>query len=108
LWFTSQPRRFGSFVAGFFGEQYALPEAIQRVRAVRRKSPTGQFTILSAADPLNLAGIITPGQKISALATNRILYRDGLPIAAREGRRLLELHASAADLRAEVSARLPQ
>jgi ATP-dependent Lhr-like helicase len=99
--------RGGRFVAGFSGEQYALPEAVQQLRAIRRKPAAGHFIALSAADPLNLAGVLTPGRKIAALATNRILYRDGLPIAAREGAEVLDLHPSAAEFAGEIRARLP-
>jgi ATP-dependent Lhr-like helicase len=98
--------RGGRFVAGFPGEQYALPEAVQQLRAVRRKPPAGHFVTLSAADPLNLAGILTPGRKIAAIASNRVLFRDGIPIAAREGGDLVDLHPSAADLRPEIKLRL--
>jgi ATP-dependent Lhr-like helicase len=77
--------RGGRFVAGFSGEQYALPEAIGALREMRRKSNSGQWISLSAADPLNLAGIITPGPKAAALTGNRVIYRDGLPVAALIG-----------------------
>jgi ATP-dependent Lhr-like helicase len=73
--------RGGRFVAGFSGEQYATPEAIGLLRDVRRKPPAQQHVSLSAADPLNLIGIITPGARLASLAGNRLLYRDGLPIA---------------------------
>jgi ATP-dependent Lhr-like helicase len=98
--------RGGRFVAGFSGEQYALPEAIQQLRATRRKASTGELVIVSAADPLNLAGVVTPGPRIAATAANRILFRDGVPIAAREGGELIELHPSAAALPSEIRARL--
>ena len=90
--------RGGRFVAGFSGEQYALPEAVASLRALRRDKPDGRLLSISAADPLNLVGILTPGAKIPALAGNRVLYRDGLPIAAQLGgeTRFLEtLHANA-------------
>jgi ATP-dependent Lhr-like helicase len=77
--------RGGRFVGGFSGEQYALPEAVGLLRNVRREQSTGQLVAVSGADPLNLAGIITPGDIVPALATNRILYRDGIPVAVREG-----------------------
>ena len=77
--------RGGRFVGGFSGEQYALPEAVGLLRNVRREQPTGQLVAVSGADPLNLVGIITPGDVVPALATNRILYRDGIPVAVREG-----------------------
>jgi ATP-dependent Lhr-like helicase len=77
--------RGGRFVVGFSGEQYALPEAIGSLRAVRREEASGALASVSGADPLNLVGIITPGDTVAALATNRILYRDGIPVAVREG-----------------------
>jgi ATP-dependent helicase Lhr and Lhr-like helicase len=73
--------RGGRFVAGFSGEQYATPEAIGLLRDVRRKPRDGQYVSLSAADPLNLIGIVTPGPRLASLAGNRLLYCDGLPIA---------------------------
>ena len=77
--------RGGRFVAGFPGEQYALPDAIGLLREVRRKPETGAWVSLSGADPLNLAGILTPGPKLAALTGNRLLYRDGIPIALLAG-----------------------
>jgi ATP-dependent Lhr-like helicase len=68
-------------VAGFSGEQYALPEAVAPLREARRRPQNGQLVSLSGADPLNLLGIITPGPRLPSLAGNRLLYRDGLPIA---------------------------
>ena len=73
--------RGGRFVAGFSGEQYASPEAVGLLREMRRKPPTQQYLSLSAADPLNLLGIITPGARLASLAGNRLLYQDGLPLA---------------------------
>jgi ATP-dependent Lhr-like helicase len=73
--------RGGRFVAGMSGEQFALPEAVSAMRAVRKQEAKGDFISLSAADPLNLTGIITPGARVPALARNRVLYRDGVPVA---------------------------
>jgi ATP-dependent helicase Lhr and Lhr-like helicase len=73
--------RGGRFVAGFSGEQFALPDAIGMLREVRRQPAAGALLSLSGADPLNLVGILTPGPKLPALTGNRLLYRDGLPIA---------------------------
>jgi ATP-dependent Lhr-like helicase len=73
--------RGGRFVAGFSGEQYALPDAIAMLRQLRRKPPSGEWISVSGADPLNLAGILTPGPKLPALTGNRLLYRDGIPVA---------------------------
>jgi len=64
--------RGGRFVAGFDGEQYALPEAVSLLRAVRRRGP-GQPTHASAADPLNYRGILTPDERVSPLARKRVL-----------------------------------
>jgi ATP-dependent Lhr-like helicase len=77
--------RGGRFVAGFSGEQFALPDAIGLLREARRKPASGGLVSLSGADPLNLAGILTPGPKLAALTGNRLLYRDGLPIALFAG-----------------------
>jgi ATP-dependent helicase Lhr and Lhr-like helicase len=73
--------RGGRFVAGFSGEQYATPEAVGLLRDVRRKQNNGQLIAVSAADPLNLVGVITPEGRLPALTGNRVLYRDGIPIA---------------------------
>ncbi len=73
--------RGGRFVAGFSGEQYALPEAVALLRESRRQGQEARWVSLSAADPLNLIGILTPGPRLPALAGNRLLYRDGLPVA---------------------------
>jgi ATP-dependent Lhr-like helicase len=77
--------RGGRFVAGFAGEQYALPDAIGMLREVRRKPPSGEWISLSGADPLNLVGVLTPGARLAALTGNRVLYRDGLPVALFSG-----------------------
>ncbi|MFZ5782658.1 MAG: DEAD/DEAH box helicase [Pseudomonadota bacterium] len=89
--------RGGRFVAGFTGEQYALPEAIGLLRDVRREPPSGTWTAISGVDPLNLVGILAPGPRLPALAGNRLLYRDGVPaaiLAAGEIRFLAELDAA--------------
>jgi ATP-dependent Lhr-like helicase len=77
--------RGGRFVAGFAGEQFALPEAVGLLRESRRKPESGALVSLSGADPLNLAGILTPGMRLPALTGNRVLYRDGLPLALLSG-----------------------
>jgi ATP-dependent Lhr-like helicase len=76
--------RGGRFVAGFSGEQFALPEAIPLLRKARQMS-AGAMVSISAADPLNLVGIITPGERVPALAGNRVLYDGGMPIAKLVG-----------------------
>jgi ATP-dependent helicase Lhr and Lhr-like helicase len=73
--------RGGRFVGGMSGEQYALPEAVGTLRTVRKRAPDGALVALSGADPLNLAGIVTPGPRLAALAGNRLLLQDGIAIA---------------------------
>jgi ATP-dependent Lhr-like helicase len=73
--------RGGRFADGFSGEQYALPDAVGRLRKLRREGRAGDLVSVSAADPLNLAGIATPGDRLAALTGNRVLYRDGVPLA---------------------------
>ncbi len=73
--------RGGRFVAGFSGEQFALPEAIGMLRATRRRPTADEWVSVSGADPLNLVGILTPGPKLPALAGNRLLYCNGIPTA---------------------------
>ena len=80
--------RGGRFVVGVWGEQYALSEAVAELRAVRREEKKGALISVSAADPLNLTGIITPGRRISSIFTNRILYLDGIPVAVKEGKEI--------------------
>ena len=73
--------RGGRFVQGFAGEQYALPEAVNALREIRKQSKKGDLVAISAADPLNLTGLVTPGQRVPSQPGQRILYRDGIPIA---------------------------
>jgi ATP-dependent Lhr-like helicase len=95
--------RGGRFVAGFSGEQYATPEAIGLLRDVRRKPHSSQDVALSAADPLNLVGILTPGARLPSLTGNRVLYRDGMPLALLVGGEVRFLEAL--DAKAEWEAR---
>ncbi len=77
--------RGGRFVAGFSGEQYACPDAIARLRAARKTADDTTLVSISAADPLNLVGILTPGDRVPALLDNRVLYRGGVPVAVKVG-----------------------
>jgi ATP-dependent Lhr-like helicase len=78
--------RGGRFVEGVWGEQFALPEVIGSLRAIRRTPKDGKLISITAADPLNLTGIVTPGKRVSSLFNNRIIYRDGVPVAIKEGK----------------------
>jgi ATP-dependent Lhr-like helicase len=100
--------RGGRFVAGFGGEQFALPDAVGRLRAVRKLDKAGELAIVSGADPLNLVGIVTPDARVTAIAQNRILFRDGLAVGAWEGgevRRLAESDMPDDELRGLLSRR---
>jgi ATP-dependent Lhr-like helicase len=78
--------RGGRFVDGFGGEQYALPEAVTALRGLKSSEKEETFVSLSAADPLNLTGYITPGNRIASLYANRILFKNGVPVAIKEGK----------------------
>jgi ATP-dependent helicase Lhr and Lhr-like helicase len=74
--------RGGRFVAGFSGEQYAHPDAVDQLRAVRKLRLSGEQVQLSAADPLNLTGIILPGPRVAAIPAHSVRYVDGVVPAA--------------------------
>ena len=77
--------RGGRFVSGMNGEQFALPEAVSTLREVRRTPATGRIVTICTADPLNLVGIVTAGDRLRAGSRNRIAYRDGVPVGVSEG-----------------------
>src|SRR6201999_1144889 len=64
---------------------YALPEAVEALRSTRRSARSGALVSLSAADPLNLVGVVTPGERIPAIRSNRVLLKDGVPVARKVG-----------------------
>ena len=72
--------RGGRFVDGFLGEQFALPVAVESVRATRKLPPAGEAVTLSAADPLNLVGIVVPGERVAAISGHHVSFRDGIPM----------------------------
>jgi len=77
-WEARQEIRGGRFVSGFAGEQFALPEAVEALRAVRRALPDEHAIMISAADPTNLVGIVVPGTRVSPTSGLTIAYRDGI------------------------------
>jgi ATP-dependent Lhr-like helicase len=85
--------RGGRFVEGFTGEQFALPEAVEALRTLRRKHEGQEMVLIAAADPLNLVGILTPGSRVSPMAGQAILFVDGVPVEVGE------LHSLRAKLR---------
>jgi len=80
--------RGGRFVGGFTGEQFALPEAVEALRAIRRKRDGQEAVLVAASDPLNFVGILTPGSRVSPLSGQAILYVDGVPVEVGEPHRL--------------------
>jgi ATP-dependent Lhr-like helicase len=77
--------RGGRFVAGMSGEQFALPDAVERLREIRRSAHDDRLVTIGGGDPLNLVGILTGDERIRAAASTRIVYRNGVAIAAMEG-----------------------
>ncbi len=76
--------RGGRFVDGFLGEQFALPVAVESVRSMRGLPLSGETVTLSAADPLNLIGILVPGERAPAISGRTVSYRDGIAVSATE------------------------
>ena len=74
--------RGGRFVTGFVGEQYALPEAVEALRQVRRLERSGEIVRVPGVDPLNLVGILTPGPRLPAIRRRTVVYHDGAPVTA--------------------------
>ncbi len=93
--------RGGRFVEGLVGEQFALPEAIAPLRAIRQRAHDGELVVVGGCDPLNLVGSVLSGDKVPAVAGSRVLYRDGMPLAAQIAGRfvpLVELSAAETQL----------
>jgi ATP-dependent Lhr-like helicase len=80
--------RGGRFIGGFSGEQFALADAVTLLRSIRRTPAEGSMISVSAADPLNLLGIIVASGRLSPSSSNRVLYRDGVPIALQEAKEI--------------------
>ncbi len=102
--------RGGRFVEGLVGEQFALPEAIAPLRAVRQRADDGELVCLSGSDPLNLVGTVLVGDKVPALTGSRVLYRDGAAIAALIGGKvtpLIELSVTDTQLAKHALLRYP-
>jgi len=101
--------RGGRFVNGMSGEQFALPDAVDRLREVRRTGRDGALITIGAADPLNLTDIVTTGERIRPIGANRIVYQNGVPLAVMEGdyvRQLTEIDAAiAADVTSALAGR---
>lgn len=93
--------RGGRFVEGLVGEQFALPEAIAPLRAIRQRADDGELAVVGGCDPLNLVGGVLAGDKVPAVPGSRVLYRDGMPLAASVAGKivpLMELSAAEAQV----------
>ncbi|MFZ5442663.1 MAG: DEAD/DEAH box helicase [Myxococcota bacterium] len=77
--------RGGRFVHGFSGEQFAMPEALEMARAVRRAPLSGETVRIAGVDPLNLTGVVTPGPRVASILGRSVLYVDGVPKGETEG-----------------------
>ena len=96
--------RGGRFVTGMSGEQFALPAAIEQLREVRRSAHDDRLMTIGAADPLNLSGIISGEDRVRVSASNRLVYRNGVPVAAMEGDMLRVLSQVDPDVAAAAAA----
>ncbi|HEX7833528.1 MAG TPA: hypothetical protein VF787_28005, partial [Thermoanaerobaculia bacterium] len=92
-------------VHGMSGEQFALPEAIERMREIRREQHDDAIVVISAADPLNLTGILTTDERIRAIAGTRIAYRNGVAVSVLEGEYLRPLTESTPEIAAMLAGR---
>ncbi|HUJ60478.1 MAG TPA: DEAD/DEAH box helicase [Kofleriaceae bacterium] len=81
--------RGGRFVTGFVGEQFALPEALDELRAARHPGAMPEACRVAATDPLNLIGVLSPGPRVPAIVGNAVLYLDGQAVASLEGQQLV-------------------
>ena len=96
----------GRFVDGFSGEQFALPEALGLLRQPAESDHKPIFTVISACDPLNLGGLLTPGAKTPAITGNRVLLENGLPVARIMGDELEEFPNISSQASREAKRRL--
>src|SRR5437016_5266044 len=85
--------RGGRFVSNFLGEQFALPVAVESLRAMRNQQPTGEIITVSAADPLNLAGIVVPGERVPANSGRVVAFRDGVVVQPEERANAIRMSA---------------
>ena len=83
--------RGGRFVSGFLGEQFALPVAVESLRATRHQQPSGETVIVSAADPLNFVGIVVPGDRVAANSGKLVAFRDGIAVPPDERTSVLRM-----------------
>src|SRR5207248_8717431 len=85
--------RGGRFVSGFLGEQFALPLAVESLRAARKQPPGGEVITVSAADPANFVGILVPGERVAANSGKFVSFRDGVALPPEERPNVLQMAA---------------
>jgi ATP-dependent Lhr-like helicase len=85
--------RGGRFVSGFLGEQFALPRAVESLRAMRNQQPSGEIITVYAADPLNLVGIVVSGERVPANSGRVVAFRDGVAVQPDERANVIRLAA---------------
>jgi ATP-dependent Lhr-like helicase len=85
--------RGGRFVSGFVGEQFALPVAVESLRAMRKEEPSGEIMTVSAADPLSLTGIVVPGERVPVNSGRLVAFRDGVAVQFDERATLIRMTA---------------
>jgi len=98
--------RGGRFVSGVAGEQFGLGETVRQIRQLRDEGPQQELLIVSAADPLNLVGILTSHPRVPSTASNRVAYLDGVPVAALQGGEIQELGPIPQTLISQIHAQL--
>jgi ATP-dependent Lhr-like helicase len=86
--------RGGRFVSGFVGEQFALPVAVESLRSIRNVPTQGEMITISAADPLNLVGIIVPGERVPAISGKTVTFRDGVAVTGEQSPAIRDLAAA--------------
>jgi ATP-dependent helicase Lhr and Lhr-like helicase len=86
--------RGGRFVSGFLGEQFALPVAVESLRAMRKQQSSGEVVTVSAADPLNLVGILVPGDRVPANSGRIVSFRDGVALPQEERPSIIPISAA--------------
>ena len=94
--------RGGRFVTGVAGEQFALPDAVARLRKLRDDGPARELVVVSGADPLNLVGILTDHSRVPSIAGNRIAYVDGVPLAALQAGETIYFDETSESLREQL------
>jgi ATP-dependent Lhr-like helicase len=100
--------RGGRFITGVAGEQFALADTVQKLRQLRDDGPQQELVVVTAADPLNLIGVLSRHDRVPRTASNRVAYLDGRPIAALRGGSAEIIEETTQELTATVLGRLQQ